>query len=41
MGSLGSSKTPLGSHPHVALPQENPQVHKPPLQHETIQKNFQ
>ncbi len=35
-----SSKTPLGSHPHVALPQENPQVHEPPLQHESIQKKI-
>jgi hypothetical protein len=34
---LHQSGTPLGSHPHVTLLQENPLLWEPPLQHNTYQ----
>jgi len=34
---LHQSGTPLGSHPHATLLQENPLLWEPPLQHNTYQ----
>ncbi len=36
-GVLHQSGTPLGSHPHATLLQENPLLWEPPLQHNTYQ----